>query len=216
MPRFFTIVLVVLLNLSFQEASAARRYVSDELVIPLRTGPSVRNKIIGYLRSGDTVRTIEESGEYVRVKAKTKKDYDGWVKSRFLHAEPIAKIRLESFKADLEKVETMKAELAEYRKIAKDATAGQEKSAKELARIKQISSNVVQLDDNNRQLKQDVERLEAELKLVREQNIVLGQNQRNEGIKLGILAIALGALVGFILPYMKPRQGRRQSSVRLR
>lgn len=217
MAKRLIMTLFAATTLFSQPSTAAKKYVSDVLQIPIRTGPTTRNKIIGFLKSGNVVNTREESGDWVRVQAQTaKKEYNGWVLSRYLMPEPIAAVRLESLKEDLEKVEAMKAELAEFRKQAASATAGQAQAEKELARIRKASANVISLDDNNRQLKESLSKLEAEMTELREKNIILGQNQRNEGIKLGILAIALGALVGFVLPYMKPRQSRRQSSIRLR
>ncbi len=209
-------LLIGVLLLSAQVISAADRYVSDVLYIPVRTGASKEYKILGYLKSGDLVTTKEESGEFIHILFDGRRKFDGWVKSRFLVDEPVAAVRLEAYKTDVKKLAAIKSDLVKFKTAAKQAIQEKESYAKQLEHIRNVSQNVIQLDETNKSLTQEMHLLKKELASVKEQNHLLQQNQRNEGIKLGILAIALGAIVGFALPYMKPRNGRRHSSIRLR
>lgn len=210
-------ILIAYLICYSQIAGASTRYVSDVLYIPVRTGASLEHKILGYLKSGDRVNTKKIQDEYSLVVSEgRKKKLEGWVKTRYLLTEPIAAVRLESYKEDMENISSIKKELAEYKKTAAQALNEKESIANQLERIKNVSSNAVEIDQKNQALTQELDVLKKEMNQLKEQNLLLQQNQRNEGIKLGILAIALGALIGFALPFLKPRQGRRRNSVRLR
>jgi len=65
----YGIFLLLLLPAFAGQAVAQQRYVTDEIVITLRTGPSTQNAIIRNLESGDGVTILEESddGSYARV-----------------------------------------------------------------------------------------------------------------------------------------------------
>ena len=63
------VILVGLIILASQSALAGEKYVSDVLVIPVRTGTSNQHKIISYLKSGNVVNAREEAGEYTRISA---------------------------------------------------------------------------------------------------------------------------------------------------
>ncbi len=65
----FTSVMVMMLALSVMEQTswAQKAYVTDSLKITLRTGPSIENKIISMLDSGQPVEVLESIGEWSRV-----------------------------------------------------------------------------------------------------------------------------------------------------
>ena len=75
-------------------AAAQSLYVSDELVITLRTGPSTGNAIVTNLRSGDLVEVLEVDADsgYSRVRAGD--GSEGWALSRFLTEQMIARHQL--------------------------------------------------------------------------------------------------------------------------
>lgn len=214
MLRIFLATVVLLSSTSI---FAARQYVSDVLYIPVRTGPSNEHKIIAYLKSGTKVSSLASQGEYSQIKSHGEKKHQGWVKERFLSSEPIAAQKLETLKQDLERIDSLKADLQKFKSESQDSAKQNKKLNAQLERIKRVSSSAVAIDEENQGLKVEVERLQKELTEVKERNFVLENDQRNEGIKLGIFAIALGAIVGFILPYLKPRNQRRKNNgIRLR
>lgn len=73
--------------------TAASKYVSDELEITLRTGPSNEHKITRMLPSGTELRVMDTDNGYSFVHA-PKYNKEGWVLTRFLSGTPIARDRL--------------------------------------------------------------------------------------------------------------------------
>ncbi|SMF73882.1 TIGR04211 family SH3 domain-containing protein [Pseudobacteriovorax antillogorgiicola] len=208
--------LITLLLISMN-SFAARKYVSDVLYIPVRTGPSNKHKIIGYLKSGTQVTALKSADEYTEIKSHGEKQRQGWVKARFLLDEPIAAMKLEQLNDDMKRMTEIRQELNQFKSQAESLKSERDGLVNQLERIKKVSSSAVEIDQENQSLKAKVVQLEKELTDVKEKNFLLEEDQRNEGIKLGIFAIALGTLVGFVLPYMKPRgQKRRNSGIRLR
>ena len=160
---------------------------------------------------------IRDRDEYTQIKSFGEKKKQGWVKERFLSDEPIAAHKLETLKVDLARIDAIKTDLVKFKNDAKESEKARVTLAAKLERIKKVSKSAVEIDQSNQSLKLQVENLQKQLSETNEKNILLEQAQRNEGIKLGIFAIALGALVGFVLPYLKPRgQRRKNSGIRLR
>ena len=80
---FFLILWFCLLS---HPSWAKKVYVADKLKINLRTGPSIENKIIAMLTSGQSLEVINTQGDWnlVRLLNKDGKHKEGWVLSRYL------------------------------------------------------------------------------------------------------------------------------------
>src|SRR5690606_16835330 len=88
-------------------------YVSDELRILLRTGPSTRNSIIRELPAGTLVDVLERTpnGEYARVLVRDQRAGEGWVLMQYLTPEPIARDKLAAAERDLTQARARMEEL---------------------------------------------------------------------------------------------------------
>ncbi len=207
---------------------AATKYVSDVLYIPLKTQDENQGAVIRHLKSGTVVSVLDEdpTGNFLKVRVQDDTKSIGWVKARYLVDEPIAKMELKRLKDTLKSVESKQEPLtATMLKLKKQleqlnhekSTLEHQKKALEqkLEDIKKAAADTLGVYRQNEILKKTEQQLALRLKNIEKENSTLSNNQRNEGIKLGLLAVALGALAGFLLPYFKPR-GRRQPGVRLR
>jgi SH3 domain protein len=72
-------------------------YVSDNLKLTLRTGPSTENKILAVIESGQMLETVEYGKEWSRVQLPNGKE--GWVLSRYLTSNETNNIKLERLQA---------------------------------------------------------------------------------------------------------------------
>jgi SH3 domain protein len=82
-------------------ARAETNWVSDEVRLNLRTGPSNGYRIIATLETGDAVEVVSRGDGWIEVRAEGK---SGWVPDGYLQAEPPARVklsRLESETAEL-------------------------------------------------------------------------------------------------------------------
>ena len=76
-------------------AQAQTRYVTDRTIVELRRGPSTEYLILRNLEAGERVEVLEQNEEqgYSRVRV-ADQGTEGWILTRFLTAEPIARERL--------------------------------------------------------------------------------------------------------------------------
>ena len=221
--RFMTLVFFLLLIADHGEA--ARRYVTDVLYVPLRTGPSYSHKIITTLTSGQRVQ-ISGDEDNGFIKAKTEKGQVGWIPGRYLLDTPTSERKLAATMAKLQKSEKileplreksklMKTRLKELEAQNKSLTSDQSKLQKDLKSITSLSGNAISLNEENQKLKKKLATVEQVNQSLSTKNQNLMSDNRNEGIKLGIFAIMFGVGLGFILPLLKPRR-RQSNAIRLR
>ena len=206
--------LVLLLTIFSSLAEATTKYISDELFIPMRSGSSSEYKVIAYLKSGQKVEELGDAqGEYVRVEAKGKQ---GWVKSRFLLKEQVASVKLEEAKKDLARMATISDRLQASEARALSLEKERDRLSAQLARVRRVSSSQMATFEENERLAKDLASAKQQLEALNQSYIAMSLNQRNEGIKLGILALTLGALIAYLLPFLKPAGRRNQSALRVR
>lgn len=201
-------------------AQAQTRWVTDELSIMMRSGESSKHKILRPLLSGTELTVISSSEETGYSLVSTEGGQEGYVLSRFLVAEPIAKNKLAAALAQivqltassepaqlrlqqsLDKINTLETTLRSTK--AKNATL-----SAELEHIKTISADAINI---NRQLQVVLERnqiLENELNLERAENERLADRSNKEWFINGALAVLLGVVITLLVP--KLRRPKRHS-----
>ena len=99
MPRSRSVALLLLpvlfLPLGYAPANAAEvggiRYVSDNLTVPLRSGPSNGHRILHRgLPSGTRLTVLGEDADAGFINIRTDRGTEGWIPTQYLVAEPIA------------------------------------------------------------------------------------------------------------------------------
>ena len=103
--------LLLLLCLFSASAYAKTMYVTDMLKLTLRTGPSIENKILAVIDSGQMMEVIEFGDEWSRVQLPNGKE--GWVLSRYLTSDETNNIKLERLEAKHNNLMVQSAELLE-------------------------------------------------------------------------------------------------------
>ena len=207
---------LLLVMLAGSAALAETRYVSDQLEITLRTGPSTRNAIVRILNSGARVEVLEtdqESG-YSRVQVG---EAEGWVLTRFLDRQPVARDRLQVAERELaavrEELASVKDQLANTEQTLQ-ATEGQLQDAEgantdmaaELNDIRSASASAISLRDQNKSLRQRVIDIERDMNRVTMENRELASRANREWFVIGAAVLIVGILLGIIVPRLKPRR----------
>jgi SH3 domain protein len=103
--------LVLLLCLFSASVYAETMYVSDILKLTLRTGPSIENKIIAVIESGQKMEVIKLGDEWSQVQLPDGKE--GWVLSRYLTPDETKGIKLERMETMHKNLMLQAAELLE-------------------------------------------------------------------------------------------------------
>jgi len=209
LPYFF------IFALSFT-VQAETQYVSDHLVITVRTGQGAQFQIIKTLESGEHVKVLEKT-ETGYTKIETSDGIEGWVRSQYLADEPVASEKLGKAEARLLKTRTALnalkekfATLSKEHKILSDTQASLSEEKKkldtELARLNEIAKKPIILDRQNRELQQKNVTLEKDLQRLNQENHSLNDRSQREWFIAGALVLFGGILLGLIIPKLRSKK----------
>lgn len=196
------------------------RYVTDEFEVTVRTGQGTQHRIIKNLKSGAKVEILQEDADSGYSHIKLSDDTDGWVLSRYLIDQPIAKDRLTYTLDQLKKSRVTADELKEQLKtlqnqnesLEKDSSKlGKNKSAleKELETIRRVSADQVAIYEENQKLKSELLTLRREIQTVQQENIVMRDSGARDWFLVGASVCVAGIVLGLFLPNLRFK--RKQS-----
>ena len=221
----FSYVTVVMLVFFFpvQSSWAQKSYVTDTLRITLRTGPSVDNKIITMLPSGQAVDVLETSGEWSRVQILEGEEFtqEGWVLSRFLMTrlpwEVRAGVLTEENSRLKEKLTMVEKELSETTRLSrelagklKDTSAALTKVEKDFKSLKKGAADYLALRTKHESVRSELETSRKNLRKVTRENEELRSSQGIKCFITGASVVVFGLVFGLILG---KKQRRRRSSI---
>lgn len=218
MPRIVAVVCLLLISLT---VAGQTRFVTDDVRIELRAGPSLEYRILRYLSTGMRVEALESDEEAGYTKVRVAEDgEEGWVLTRYLMSEPTARQQLRSAESDLERARARAAELeAEAARLTEElgrtrselesaATTGDE-AARELEAIRAASANVIAIRDQNEQLRQRIAEADQRINRLVMENTELASDSRQSWFLAGAGVLFAGILIGLIAPSL--RRKRRSS-----
>jgi SH3 domain protein len=201
---------LLLIALSFPSI-AATMYISDELTVPLRRGPTNGHKIINAaLPSGMALEVLGEDKAAGFTQVRTPNGTDGWVPTQYLQANPVAKDlliaankRIQSLEAQLKSTRDNFQETRSAQSQAETRNADLDKQTRqlqsELAELRRVSATSIAQYEENKQLKAENQQLLAK---VTELDSQVGQLRRNTQFKwlmggggLVLLGLAIGAWI---------------------
>lgn len=211
----FSLFLVGLLLPILVEAQTTQ-FVSDHLVITMRSGQGSQYQILKTLPSGTRLEVLETS-ETGYSNVRTADGAEGWVLSRYLSPEPIAKEKLAVAQGKLQRLEEknteLKQNLAALQKNRAELEAERtalvsktESADAELQRLNQVAAQPILLDKQNRELKQQNVSLEKELQLLQQENQSLKDSSQREWFIAGAGVLLGGMLLGLIIPKLRWRK----------
>lgn len=205
------VLLALLLVLGPVSAFAATMYISDELTVPLRRGPSNGHRIVNAaLPSGLALEVLGEDKAAGFTQVRTPNGTDGWVPTQYLVGQPIARDRLA---AATKRVETLEAQLKSVRDNyqdvrgarteiegrASDLAKENQKLQTELAEIRRVSATAITQFEENKQLKTDNASLQTQVTQLTEEVSDLKRNVMLRWLLSGgglvLVGLALGAWI---------------------
>ncbi len=182
----FSFLTILLLLLTAAIAEAETRYISDQLIVTVRTGAGNQYQIIETLKSDSPIEILEETAEYV--KARTPKGTEGYILKQYV-TKAIPKTQqiadLKKQKVALEKkLQRQQQELQEASGLAtssqgiveqlnsdlKNTTQQLDKVSRDFQQLKERSENVVNLTTERDQLLEENSLISSELKVLQEEN----------------------------------------------
>jgi SH3 domain protein len=218
-PRLVLLVLVA--AIAPLSLNAQTRYVSDVQTITFRTGPSNQNTIIRNLRSGTRMDVLEELDDEGWSRVRLSDGTEGWVRTQYLQATPIAAQRLETAENERdravqraseleERVRVLEADLNAARGELGSTQSSAEQMRSELADIRSASANALTLRDQNESLRRQVAELTTQVDASSMEIAQLESSSRQNWFIVGAAVLFGGIVIGLIAPSLRPR--RRKSS----
>jgi SH3 domain protein len=155
------------------ESLAATRYVTDDLEVTMRSGQSTRNSIVRMLKSGTTLEVLQEEPESGYSLVRLASGTEGWVLTRFLVDQPVAKDVLpdlqrrykalrESATGSGAQLDAALTSLSAVEKERDSLRNENEQLARQLHDVKEKAADVLGIDNQNSALRKRVTLLEGE------------------------------------------------------
>ncbi|HKE94484.1 MAG TPA: TIGR04211 family SH3 domain-containing protein [Povalibacter sp.] len=207
MQRFLALLLLLITTQSF----AATMYISDELTVPLRRGPTNGHKIINAgLPSGTALEVLGEDAASGFTQVRTSNGTEGWVPTQYLSSQPAARDQLVAANKRIQALETqLKSTRDNFQETRSAQSQAESRSSQldkqtrqlqsELDEVKRVSATSLAQYQENKQLKADNQQLHTQ---VTELSSKVTQLQRHTqlywllgGGALVLLGLALGAWI---------------------
>ena len=208
-----TLFVVFILCCVSNIVTAKSGYISDELIVTIRSGQGNHTPIIKTIKSGERIDVLEETETgYSRIK--TADGTEGWVRTQFLTDEPVATQKLaklqdklaqldssnQTLKKDNKELRTEKTKLEESLAKLQTELAN---SQKELSHLGKVASNPIQLDKENKELHEKFTGMSNELEMLRNEHQVVKDRSRQNWFMAGAGVIILGMFIGLMLPKLR-------------
>jgi SH3 domain protein len=171
-------------------ALAETRYVSDNIFIYMRSGPSLKYRITGTAKVGTPLTTLQNNSDSKFIQVKKETGQTGWVEAKDLQAELPATILLPEIQKQLQEAQTKLTNVTQS--------------------MTEQENLIANLQSEKEYLQQTIEELKA-----KNLELDLLQDTRDERIKMewmmyGGSVLFFGLLLGFIIPFL-PRRKKRQN-----
>ena len=214
------LAVAALLTLSISSAAAETRYVSDELVITVRSGESSQHQILRTIKSGTQMKLLESHKETGYSRIRLNDGTEGWVLSQYLTATPVTKQRLTTARRELshakQKIKTLSEQIKQTQyELSESEQRGQallkqtEALEREVTHIRNIAGHAPALSDQNQALKADVIRLETMVQTLEQENLLIKDRSARDWFIAGTGVTLMGMAIGFVA--YKIRSQKRSS-----
>ena len=195
-------------------ANAQDAWVSDQFEVMLRTGPSTSNAIERMLRSGTGLEVLERDDENGYTRVRTQAGTEGWVLTRYLMDEPSAREQLATLTRRLTSANAEGSSLtSQLNAIKGEQDAAQRQIAalerdkagleSDLAEIKRTAANVLSINNQNKDLRDQLAAAEIRAATLEQQNRELSGQTTRYWFMTGALVLVVGMILGIWLPRIR-------------
>jgi SH3 domain protein len=214
-------ILALALLLCSAAVFARTAYVTDELQITLRTGEGTQFRIIRMLSTGDRLTVLSSDAQSGYSKVRTEAGAEGFVLTRLLIDQPVARDRLAAAEAEVRSLKAAPGELSsrlaalteQHAALRQEHEALQQAKTQvdqEFAALQRTASNAVRIANERNELRRQLTTLTREVEDIKQQNRELENKTAQNWFLIGAGVVVGGILLGLILPHLRMR--RRKSS----
>lgn len=208
------LIAIVILSALCLPVMAKTVYIDDTLYAPVRSGEGTQYRILNNgLKSGTPVELLEKSDSgYSKIRIPD--GTEGWIVSRYLSEQPIARDRLVAANKELEqtrsqlaevqdKLDAVQSERDNLSSSESSLEARAQKLSAELEKIKSISANAITLDRRNQELQQSNQKLRSDLEVLTAEKERLEAKNDSDFMLIGAGLVLAGIVIALILPALK-------------
>ena len=201
-------------SVAVSSAQAQTAWVSDEFEVTLRTGPSTSNAIERMLGSGTELEVIESDADSGYSRVRTRAGTEGWVLTRYLMDEPSAREQLAALTRRLtdasaegssltEQLQAVQGEQQRAEAQIRSLESERDRLQSELDNLTRMSANVIAVDNQNKNLSEQLADTEIKVGILEEENEALRTQKDRKWFITGALVLIGGVILGLILPRIK-------------
>ncbi len=194
--------------------SAESVWVSDQFEVMLRTGPSTSNAIERMLPSGTRLEVLERDTETGYSRVRTSGGTEGWVLTRYLMNEPSAREQLQTLTQRLTSANQEGTSLStqllavqgEYdaaKRRIESLETDREALATELDEIKRTAADVLAINNQNQELREQLAAAELQVATLQQQYRELSRQATRYWFMSGGLVLLVGIVLGVWLPRIR-------------
>ena len=219
--KLIALLTAVLITTAPQAVAQETQYISDMVLVPVRSGPSTEYRIVNRgLPSGTALLVYDQSDDGEWTEIETRGGTRGWISTQYLQKEPPAGLLINDLRLELEQVRGERdrlvsqlnqssTEVTEADETIVDLTTTLESTQAELTEVKRVSAAALDLDLMNQQLVAELESERSEADLLRLENVRLRERIANNQILDGALAVLLGVILALVAPRLWPKKKRQ-------
>ncbi len=174
----FTLTFLVSAGFS-QMLYAETKYVSDQLSVNMRSGPTNEYRFLGRIDSGAKVEVLEEDAANGSTKVRTERGSEVWIQSKYLMSEPSAREQLTAMETNFRQLEN------QYRQ--------------EISELKNQLAAIQDVRQHNQELVLENTKLEQQLELVNQQNTRLADRSSTDFMQIGAGILVIGFVFGWLI-----------------
>ena len=206
MKRLTFIAAILVMAFCLPTAGWARMaYVTDSFRISLRTGPSLENKILKFLSSGEAIEILDsqEGWDHVEVLGTEPEGIKGWILSRYVMErvpwEQQAKALSEENAEIKERLAGIEEELARAKGHEKELRRRLQESMESLSKVQREYGELRKNAPNYIKLKVAYDAGQKRIERLTKENEQLKSSQSNRWMGLGAVILLCGLMIGLIL-----------------
>lgn len=166
------------------------QYITDKLYAPVRSEQGEKGKLShNGLESGTAVTVLEKNEQTGYAKIRTTGGVEGWIRTQYLSAEPVAAIQLEQANAQI-------AQLQEKNR----------KQEEELIAVKQISTSQIDTHERNAELVKQSQLLISQMEVLKTDNDRLKSRNSQTWFFYGGILVALSSIIATLIPRLSKKR----------
>jgi SH3 domain protein len=194
--------------------AAESRYVSDILLINLRSGPSNSHRIIKQLKSGASLDVVSLSDDQKFYQVTTADGTTGWAPAQYLIAGKSARQQLAEARIKIatlsqeagpiaNQLDESKAKNSQLSSEIQLLASEKQSVSMELSALKKLSANAINIANSNKSLGENNQMLKNEIDVLTADNDRLKDKSDLEWFMNGVGAVGFGVLLALIIPRLK-------------